>query len=521
MSRYLALHWDRHGLRLVEGQLRGQQLHLGPGLGIPVAFDPSQAEAAGINLKAQLQAGGIRPAPVVATVGRDSLLGRDVRHPEVPSNELAAVVQFQVFKELAVPADDFVLDFQPLSFPWPSGERRSLALLLPRQHVAALETLCRAAGLKLSAIVPHASGMLAQLQGLNLTGAMAYVRGDELIVARGGELLYSRHLESDEGLALQLRQALAAYRSAFPQHPLAGLLWAGNQIPVEIDEVADKLGITVQLFDPFHQVRSSQPLPPDFDFTPAIGALEGAVRWKHWPFNFAAPKRTEVKTNRSRLYVVAASAAAVFLFLMAGGWYWLESSDRATQIEELTKKVADLKAEITAYGNTEEKYAAIASWQQAEVVVLDELYDLAARFPDMAGVRITRATWVTLAPMASTTGTGRSGGSPRPTSPLPAKKSEQPVAQVILEATADSADLLPRLRQALETEKHWQIDQWERDPNNPRQVRGVLKVYPLQPREFQARLELGQHRTQPGEIRTDQRLRPTVRPRTPTPGGRP
>lgn len=520
MSRYLALHWDRQGLRLVEGQLKGQHLHLGPGLGLPVAFDPAQAEATGANLKAQMQAAGIRPGPVAATVGREVLLGRDVRHPEVPTNELPAVVQFQVFKELAVPADDFVLDFQVLSFPWPSGERRSLALLLPRHHVAALESLCRAAGLKLIAIVPHAAGMLAQLQGLNLTGAVAYVRGDELIVAREGELLYSRHLEPDEGLALQIRQALAAYRSAFPQHPVAVLLWAGNEIPVEVDEAADKLGITVQLFDPFHQVRSGQPLPPDFDFAPAIGALEGAVRGKRFPFNFAAPKRTEVKPNRSRLYAVAGGAAAAFLFLMAGGWYWLESSDRATQIEDLTKKVADLKAEITAYGNTEEKYAAIAAWQQAEVVVLDELYDLAARFPDMAGVRITRATWVTLAPAASTVGTTRSGATPRPTAPA-AKKSEQPVAQVILEAVADSADLLPRLRQALESEKHWQIDQWERDPNNPRQVRGVLKVYPLQPREFQARLELGQHRTQPGEIRTDQRPRPTVRPRTPTPGGRP
>lgn len=521
MSRYLALHWDRHGLRLIEGQLKGQHLHLGPGLGIPVAFDPAQAEAIGNNLKAQMQAAGIRPAPVVATVSRELLLGRDVRHPEVPANELPAVIQFQLFKELAVPADDFVLDFQPLSFPWPSGERRSLALLLPRQQVAAFETLCRAAGLKLAAVVPHAVGMLAQLQALNLTGAVAYVRGDELIVTREGELLYSRHLDPDEGLALQIRQSLAAYRSAFPQHPLAALLWAGNEIPVEIDEAADKLGITVQLVDPFHQVRSSQPLPPDFDFTPAIAALEAATRWKSLPFNFAAPKRTEVKPNRSRLFVVAGGAAAALLLLLAGGWYWLETSDRATQIADLTQKVADLKAEITAYGNTEEKYAAIASWQQAEVVVLDELYDLAARFPDLAGIRITRATWVTLAPMTSTTATTRSGATPRPTNPIAAKKSEQPVAQVILEAMADSADLLPRLRQALESEKHWQIDQWERDPNNPRQVRGVLKVYPLQPREFQARLELGQHRTQPGEIRTDQRLRPTVRPRTPTSGGRP
>jgi len=519
MAGFLAMDWNAHGLRVVEGHLKGQHLHLGGGLGLPVPFDPAQAETLGAHLKAQLQAAGIKPAPVVVTVSREMLLGRDVHHPDVPENEVPAIVQFQIFKELAVSPDDLVLDHQPLSLPWPTGEKRALALLLRRPHLAAYERLCQAAGLKLAAVIPHAVGMLVQLQPLNLTGVVAYLAGSELIVARGPELLYSRFLEQDADWVLSLRQALGAYRVAYPQQPVAMLLLAGSQIPVELDELADKQHLALQLVDPFQNVRAMQPLPPEFDFLHAVGALEAVTRLKKLPINFAAPKRTLPKPNRSRLYTMIGGAVAAFLLLTVGGWYWLESSDRSQKIDELTKSLAGLKEEINGYGNTQEKYAALLAWKQAEVVILDEIYDLSARFPDLAGIRFTRAVWETLAPSTTPVRAGAAAAATKPSGTGAAKKVEQPIAQVSLEITAESAELLPKLRQALDAEKHWQIDRWERDPNNPRQVQAVLKVYPLEPREFQARLELGVNRTQPGEIRTDQRLRPTVRPRTP--GGRP
>lgn len=515
MAGFLAIDWNVHGLRVVEGHLKGHHLHLGGGLGLAIPFDPVQAESLGANLKAQMQAAGIKPAPVVFTVSRDVLLSRDVRHPDVPENEVPAIVQFQTFKELAVAPDDVVLDHQPLSLLWPTGEKRSLALLLRRPQLAAYERLCQAAGLKLAAVIPHAVGMLVQLQPLNLSGPVAYLAGNELIVARGAELLYTRFLDADADLALSMRQALGAYRAAFPQQAVSMLLMAGNQVPVEIDELADKQNLAVQLVDPFLNVRTLQPLPPEFDFLHAVGALEAVTRLKKLPINFAAPKRTLPKPNRTRLYAMVGGAVAAFLFITVGGWYWMESSDRSHRIDELTKSIAGLKAEITGYGNTDEKYAALSAWKQMEVIVLDELYDLSARFPDLAGIRFTRAVWVTLTPSVAPTRAGAAATKPAG----PTKKVEQPIAQVNLEIAAETVELLPRLRQALDAEKHWQVDRWERDPNNPRQVQAVLKVYPLEPREFQARLELGQNRTQPGEIRTDQRLRPTVRPRTP--GGRP
>ena len=524
MAGFLALDWDATGLKLLEGQLRGGQVQLGGGVGLSVPFAPAQAAVIGGDLRAHLQAAGIKPAPVVATIGRDMLLCRDVHYPQVPAHEEPAIVQFQTFKELAVAPDEVVLDHQPISLPWPTGERRALALMIRKSHLAALERLCQAAGLKLSAVLPHALGMLVQLQPHQAEGQVsAYVAGSELIVAQGHEWLYGRTLDTEGDWTAELKRALAAYRAAYPQTAVQALFLAGASVSEEVAALADQLDIAVRPLDPFQTVRATRPLPTDFDFLHAAGALEAATRLKKLPVNFVAPKRTVPQPSKARFYAIAGGTLAAAIFGLVGGWYWLESSSRADEIAELNQRIKTLKTEIEGYGVTEEKYTAIANWREAEVVVLDELYNLTVRFPELEGVRITRASWLTIPPTPAPLATARPGavGGPRqPAVPAPAaKQTLKPVAHIDLEATAESSEALVRLRQALDGERHWQVERWEREPQNPNQVRGVLKVFPMQPSEYQSLLQLGQLRTQPGEIRTEQRPRPTVRPRTP--GGRP
>src|SRR5204863_7470691 len=128
--------------------------------------DPASGhpEALGRRLREHLKGAGIGAAPVLACVGRDRVILKDLRFPQVPPSEEAAVVRFQASKEISEAAEDVVIDYTTVGEPGPSGERRAFALVVRRSVVAAYQALCKAAGLKLVGLVPRSFGIAACLQ---------------------------------------------------------------------------------------------------------------------------------------------------------------------------------------------------------------------------------------------------------------------------------------------------------------------------------------------------------------------
>src|SRR5439155_25968725 len=107
------------------------------------------AAALGRLLRERLKDAGIQAAPVLACIGRDRVILKEIRYPSVPPHEEPAVVQFQVSKELTDAADEVVMDYTPLPESGRSGEQQALAFVIRRELLTTYETLSRAAGLKL------------------------------------------------------------------------------------------------------------------------------------------------------------------------------------------------------------------------------------------------------------------------------------------------------------------------------------------------------------------------------------
>src|SRR5687767_10610629 len=92
----------------------------------------ANGEALGRKLREALRAAGIVPAPVVACVGRERVVMKELRYPPVPASEEPALVRFQAAKELSELPDEVVIDYAPLSAPEQTGERQALAVALKR-----------------------------------------------------------------------------------------------------------------------------------------------------------------------------------------------------------------------------------------------------------------------------------------------------------------------------------------------------------------------------------------------------
>lgn len=522
MSAVLGIEWSTGGLRVLELKGAGAQAALVGCLELPLPYDPAQAEAAGAQLKERLKAAGLRANRAIGVLRREQLLVRDVRYPAVGDEERPSLIQFQALKEITLPPDDAVIDFMPVSLPWPTGEQRALALVARKPHLTVLAQLAHAAGLKLEAVVPSSLALYAN--GLPLvqppTTTAAFLADSELLVVHAGEIIFTRGLDVEEPLAQEIRRALAGYQSQFPRQPVQELFIAGAELPADLESVVGTQRLPVRWYDPFTAVAGASGKGLPQHLLPVLGAAQAGLRWPVLGVNFVHPKKNQPKPSRKRFYAIAGGTALAAVLLLLGVFYFLTSSAQAADINRLKAEITELKKTTAAYGNLEERTAALAAWTSQEIVLLDELYDLAARFPDASGIRITRAEWT---PLTTVAAPGRpTGRVAAPTAPAAGtKKNSKPIGRMYLEVQADSAAKLEGFRRELDR-GHWSVDLWEKDQTNSNQVRVVVKVFPIEAAEYASRLELGTHKTQPGEIRPE-----NTRPgrfgatRPPNRGGRP
>ena len=162
MARFLALDWDHHQLNLVSASVKhgAVQIHHAISVKDVSGPAPASAEAVGRQLRERMHAAGIAAGPVLACIGRDRLILKELRFPAVPAAEEPAVVRFQVIKELSDQADDVVIDYTTVGESGATDERHGLALVLKRELLTAFQTLCNAAGLKLAGLTARPFGTI-------------------------------------------------------------------------------------------------------------------------------------------------------------------------------------------------------------------------------------------------------------------------------------------------------------------------------------------------------------------------
>ncbi|MBL8798423.1 MAG: hypothetical protein JNM56_31300, partial [Planctomycetia bacterium] len=399
MARYLVLDWDHQQLLLVAAGTKSGAVTLQQAVAWPEAHSPNPAlaEDLGKQLRERLKEAKIAPAPVVVCLGRERVILKELRHPPVPSAEEPALVRFQAFKELNDSPDEVVLDYIALDAPNPGAERRALAVILRREMLNTYQALCKAAGLKLAGICPRPFGaaFAAAQAGARDTAAVLTVseRWAEFCVVRNRTLLLARTVAvttaTGDALLGEIRRNLAVYAGQSPQEPVRALYVADGTPDGQLaDRLRDRLAIPVHELDPLPGL--GQPAQARGAFAGAAGLLHALARDGALPIDLAKQRvvRVAADPGKRRLSLFAGLVAALLLVGIGLGYSELSTRDR--ELEGLLVTKAELDRQLTQLRDEEKRIKVVGDWVNGEVVWLDELYDLTARFPDPKNLRLTQ-----------------------------------------------------------------------------------------------------------------------------------
>lgn len=426
MSKFIAVDLDTQGVFAVAGTVRAGAVRVeqavawaGPEAeGGPPPLNPESAVRFGEQLRERLRAGGLGSAPVLVCVPRDRVVLKEVRYPVVPPAEEPAVVRFQALKELSDAPEDIVLDYVPLREGAASGERLSLVVVLRKEVYAAIRGMCEAAGLKLVAVTPRPFAVAAGLTRAIAEGtapppdpageAVAVLSvgpaGGEFTIVRDGEVLFTKSvlapvLAGEAMLQAEVRRNLAVFAGANPGHPVRALYVAGAD-----EEWAARLrpalAVPVYSYDPLAGAVSSVAGPARGRFAGAAGLL--AARAGELPINFVSPREPRVEADPARKQLLVAGLAAALLLAAGGafGWWQLDRADR--RVAELTAERDLAKRQLDALEPDAKRLAALDAWKARQVNWLDELFDLADRFPAKDGIYAASLTGKAVPPNPKT-----------------------------------------------------------------------------------------------------------------------
>lgn len=414
MPRYLGLDWDHGRMYLLAASAgRGKvRLEQAVAWDEPHTLEPAALEEAGKRLAQRLKEAKVAPAPVLACVGRERVVFKEVRYPAVEDGQEPALVRFQAAKELTEPADRVVFDYARTGEPAGAGERRALVTVARREWVRALETVCRAAGLKLLTVTPRPFGVAASLAALQGTDAaapagaavavVAVARGwAEFTVARDGQVLFARPLPAGEALLGDVRRNLALFASQSGGGPGRGgvqaLYFAGDDDQAALRErLQEMLAVPVHPLDPFADQVQVKVAGDRGGFAGAAGLARLWGRDEEAPVNLISPKQPRVETGSTRQRVVVGAGLAVLALLGAFFARTVMLDAKAAEVGQLRAELTELEEQYKQRLPVKEKVAALKEWDASAVPWLEELYNLTAHFPYEVGFR---ATQVNAAPL--------------------------------------------------------------------------------------------------------------------------
>jgi hypothetical protein len=411
VARFLAVDWDHNQLHVVLANVSGGGVRVLRAATWTEDAPLSGAAAAGERLKERLKEAKMAPAPVLACLGRDRIIVKDIRYPAVPPHEEPAVVRFQALKELTGAADDVVLDYTPVG-EGGTGERRALVLVAKRDHVTAYQELCKGAGLKLAGVTPRSFGQAACIERLAGTTVLTpppqpadaavgvLTVGDgwaEFSVSRGGALLLARSLTPGPNLAAEARRTLAVYSGQSAAQPVRAVYVSGGADNAALRErLHNLLDLPIHLLDPFAGTDEPDHPAPDKrgSFVGLVGLLYLRSAKAGLPVNFVAPKQPKPPQDPNKRKVLLGVGAAAAVLLAIGTLVWLQLGRLDKQVKAQMAMNRELDNQLGFAEDDDKRYVAVKAWTDSTVVKLDELYDLTDRFPDpdASGVRLSLLT---------------------------------------------------------------------------------------------------------------------------------
>jgi len=208
------------------------------------------------------------------------------------------------------------------------------------------------------------------------------VRGTGLVYTRTARLSETPNIsDTASHLAVEVRRSLAA-ASLMPNEEEQHLYIFGALEETEqlVQELAEELSLPASLLDPLRAERVEGSTPESVGrLAPLLGMIYDHYGKSH-AVDFLQPKKPLAPPNPWRR---AASYAAVALVLLAAGGYTVWDQQQQTA-QKIVQMKTELQRTLRQLSKVQEKQAvvnAVWQWESRNINWLDELYDLARRFP--------------------------------------------------------------------------------------------------------------------------------------------
>ncbi len=471
MARFLAVDVDHDTLHLLTATVKGTQVKIEQAISFREAEPLTTANATqlGQRLREHLKDNEISAAPLVACVGRDRLILKDVKFPaSVKSAEEPALVRFQTVKEITDGPDSVIIDYCPLPKQSSPNERHAVAVVVKKEVVQTYRQLAEAAGLKLIGLTARPFAASAGLEQAVQSGAVLgperdddalalLTRGErwgEFTVVKQGEVVFSRTLSNpalatERALIGELKRNLTVYAGQHPGEPIQALYVAEASGPTGWSgRVAHGVPVPVHTFDPLAGVPNEIEPSAHAHFAGLTGlvALHSRSR-SALPVNFLSPREPAPERDpNQRLLLIVASIMG--LLMIGGILYSLKvQSDLDAEVAVLQAQKSNLDRELGKLSNDRKRLDGVQEWQDREIVWLDELYDLVASFPDPKHARLKQWRGV---PMLRTSNRNRNR--------RPATESQRAyVASSEIEVATDRSERAVELMMELTQDDHYAV----------------------------------------------------------------
>jgi len=436
----LAADWDGGSLRLVHAGLKKGKVRIERMLSVdmPRDVDVADPESVGRLIRQVLDQQRIRTQRVVLDVPRDQALLTTLKLPVAPREEMPAVVTFQIAKELPFSLSSAVVDYASPSEA--VGQIADVLVGTVRQGIVSYyRKTCDAAGLRIERLGfrPNANMVAVnELLGKGLYSRVVMVDVGptltEIDIISDGYLAFSRAAsvavrriaESDKGadpgptgtaevedessaiiqfpaqqapserdtsdrivdaLLVEVTRSIEAYRASQGGVQFDRIV-VGGSVGIE-QKLADALGARLQttavLYNPAAQFDWPEQRGEEArGFAAALGLAIGHADPDRLHFNFLDPKKSLTRTERRMRMAPAAGAAAALFVIAIIAFYFNYIRPKRAELAVLKAQARELREDLEDLEQFEETLAEVVSFEDEQVVWLDELDRIIALLPD-------------------------------------------------------------------------------------------------------------------------------------------
>jgi hypothetical protein len=198
-------------------------------------------------------------------------------------------------------------------------------------------------------------------------------------------------LASESMLVGELKRNLMVYAAQNPGHAEQAVYvaeadgpgggWAGR--------LRASLPVPVHAYDPLAGVTTRVPAALRGRFGGAVALLAARAATAPLPINLASPRQPVAEADPFRRKLVFAAAFAALVLAVGGLVGMMEVSKAQQRVENLQSRKKGLENQKTQDELSAKKVRTIEAWEKRQVVWLDELYDLADRFPNFEESRVS------------------------------------------------------------------------------------------------------------------------------------